>query len=251
MSSLICILLVQLDVAQKNLKKRVSLKSRVCPLIYKGNSTFRPSNFLNMRLSNVVFALYFTGLIRRFLKFAGPTGQRRVRSCNLYLCSSILGEVYLPLTPSPGTPPTQSCLLVLGSLLADLPGALPWGVLGASGHPQTSHDSSDAPPGLPRATSRPPKTAPGPPKIAPGPLPRRSRRAPRPPQTAPGPPKIAPGPPQDPPSSPQYPPRWHQDPPRAPQDPPEPSKIAPNPSQSSQTPPRPPQKTLKTHSKNQ
>ena len=68
MSTFICILQVQLDVDQKNIKKQVSLKSRFWPVIYKGNSTFGPSHFLNMRFSNVDFHLYFTVVIRYFLK---------------------------------------------------------------------------------------------------------------------------------------------------------------------------------------
>ena len=52
----------------KKHKKQVSLKSRFWPVIYKGNSTFGPSHFLNMRFSNVDFHLYFTGVIRYFLK---------------------------------------------------------------------------------------------------------------------------------------------------------------------------------------
>ena len=67
MSTFICILQVQLDVDQQKHKKQVSLKSRVWPVIYNGNSTFRPSHFFNTRFSKVDFALYFTGVIWCFL----------------------------------------------------------------------------------------------------------------------------------------------------------------------------------------
>ena len=66
MSTFICILHVQLDVDQKHIKKTVPLKNRVWPVIYQGNSTFRPSHFLNTRFSKVDFALYFTGVILCF-----------------------------------------------------------------------------------------------------------------------------------------------------------------------------------------
>ena len=63
MSTLTCVLGVELDVDQKNLKKTVSPKCRVPPVFYNGKSTFSTSHFCNTRLSNVDFDLYFVDAI--------------------------------------------------------------------------------------------------------------------------------------------------------------------------------------------
>ena len=68
MSSYTCILQVELDVGQKNLKKTLPLKFPDPPVFYNGKSTFSTSDFCNTRFSNVDFDLYFVDAIWCFLK---------------------------------------------------------------------------------------------------------------------------------------------------------------------------------------